>query len=301
MKSIAIISPVKNEQEVLPHLIDAVENQTIPISLWIFVNDNSSDNTEKILKRILPTLKNVKKTLIVPTEGLDEKYALGMKYSKVVNFGFSRLRQYQLENDINYDYIGLIDADCVPNPNFFKKLLEKFAVLKRLGIASGIHYYSQNGEIVFQKSPRRFPSGNCRLWRRECFEQCGYILGMSADALSTAAARLKGWETQAFYDVSVYAREYGKKFNLEYYGKSAYYRYVPFYFITIRCIILSFRDFHGAKVYFQGYLSASKEKNRGEFKNRKIIRYFRFLPYQIILENIIVIKNLLILKFQKKD
>ena len=292
MKTIALVSPVKNELKNLPFLIDAVEAQSVPISLWIFVNDASTDGTGEYLQTRIKTLKNVACSFVVSPVGLSQEYALGTKYSQVVNYGFEQLRLFQKEKKTSFDFIGILDADCRLEPDYYRTLLTKFERLPKLGIASGVLFYIRKDRKIFDRGPRRWARGGFRLWRRECFESAGYIMGMSADALSSANAWLHGWEIQSFLDAQVESREPGTNYNGEYYGKAAYYRYVPLYFVIFKCLfyVLTGRHRMGTK-YIRCYLSAAKEKKRNQINDDRIVRYFRYVPLRIFCENVVVIKN----------
>jgi len=48
---VAIITPVKNEEDNLPTLIKSVKSQSIQPFAWVIVNDNSSDNSREIIEK----------------------------------------------------------------------------------------------------------------------------------------------------------------------------------------------------------------------------------------------------------
>jgi len=72
---------------------------------------------------------------------------------------------------LEYDIIGNLDADVSFDAEYFEFLLGKFADNLRLGVAGtpyrriiSIHYRFTSIEHV---------SGQCQLFRRECFEEIG--------------------------------------------------------------------------------------------------------------------------------
>ncbi len=295
-KKIAIVTPFKNEVENIPDLIRSIESQNTKIALWVFINDASTDGSEKFVKENILKLKNVEDTLLFNTSNLIKDYKLGDKYSKIVNYGFEKLTEYQYDKSIKFDYIGILDADCKLNSDYYSNLFNKFCCLPKLGIASGIIYYRKRGKRIFEKVPQRWARGGIRLWRKECFNECGYIVGNSADALSTAYAWTKGWYTQSFHDSVAEARESGSKGDHRYYGKSAYYRYVPLYHVILKSFFfILMGKLRMTKNYFCGYVEAMKEKKREKINNKKIIKYFKLLPLRILIENIIVLRNKLII------
>ena len=296
---IVTITPMKDEIENIPGLIKSIERLDIRIALWIIIDDASSDGSGNYMREKIKNLKNVEKGVVYYLSDLSQEYKLGEKYSKVVKYGFEKLAELQEKESFDYDYVGILDADCKVHENYYSKLLEKFYFLPNLGIASGIHCYYKNGENILQKRPARFARGSIRLWRRECFEECGYIIGKSADAISSAMAWIKGWNSQSFTDAIVDAREVGTRVDPKYYGNAAYYLHISFYFIIIKCIYFTIiGKFSRAKYLFLGYIEAKKKKDRGKL-DKKIICYFRLLPIMILIENIKVMRNRLILWYIK--
>ncbi len=295
-KSIAIITPMKNEMESLPGLINAMESQSVPITLWIVLDDASKDGSGEYIRENIVKLRNVRKALYCYITEMPEEYMLGDKYSDIISFGFDKLNQYQESNKIKFDYIGILDADCKLEKNYYLNLLKKFQYLKKLGIASGIiYYYCESGKKIFERAPQRWARGGIRIWRRECFEKCGYIRGKAADALSTAFAWRKGWQTQSFRDSLAESRETGVRVRTTYYGETAYYRYVPLYYVIIKCLLQTLiGKYKVSKIYLSGYILAMNKKDRKKI-SIEIIRYFRLLPLRILIENLIVARNKLII------
>jgi len=99
----------KNEQENLPFLLGSIEYQTSDIEQIIFANDNSTDETLKILQNFSRVFTNVK---VFSTNGFGKKNAL----KEAVQF---------VENE----YVITFDADCIIPQNYFfivKNFLTKY-------------------------------------------------------------------------------------------------------------------------------------------------------------------------------
>ena len=98
----------KNEHKNLPFLLQSLENQTLDIEQVIFANDNSTDETLKILQEFSEKFSNVK---IFSTNGFGKKNALKEAMQFVEN-----------------EYVITFDADCIVPQNYFllvKKILTK--------------------------------------------------------------------------------------------------------------------------------------------------------------------------------
>jgi glycosyltransferase involved in cell wall biosynthesis len=296
---IALVTPVKNEIENLPSLINSIENQSLPISLWIIINDHSIDKSEDFLLMNIDTIVNVQKVFLLKPQIISTEYALGIKYSSLIDSGLKKIAEYEIKNSNTFDFIGILDADCSLSYNYYEKLIEKFVYLPKLGIASGTAYYLHNNKSILENSPRRCARGAARLWRKECLNDTGYIIGKSADTLTSAKAWLSGWQTQSFRDCHYYSRRVGTRYNATYLGISAYYCYLPLHFVLIKAVLFVFKfQFKQVKQYLLTYLNAPKtqESSRAPISLRK---YFKSIIIRMFWENCIVIINILTI-FVKK-
>jgi glycosyltransferase involved in cell wall biosynthesis len=288
---LAIVTPIKNELDNLPALIEAVEKQTQPPSLWVIVDDQSTDGSSEFLREAVQRISNVDKVLLSKTENLPDDYQLGAKYARVVAAGFEVIRNEEQAQGISYDYIGILDADCFISAEYYKRILNKFSLLPKLGIASGVLYYDINGKKVRSRAPLRWPRGGIRVWRARCLEMSGYFITKSADAVSSASAWLNGWHNQAFMDATAVTREEGIRSDTGYYGVSSYERFVPKYYALMKCAWIALRGNPAfARNYYRGYMEASRQGKRGEINDR-LKTYFRFLPFFYIRESLIVLRN----------
>lgn len=301
-KSIALVTPIKNELDNLPLLIKSVEEQTHKIALWILLDDASTDGSTEYLNANIPKIKNVENVLFFYISELPEEYKLGSKYSQLISYGFNKFFEYTQRHAIRYDFIGILDSDCFPHKDYYRNLLEKFIVLHRLGIASGIINIKKEDKKIKDKSPSRWAHGGIRVWRMECFVEAGYMIGQSADAISSARAWTTGWQSQSFKDSIVETRELGARVEKSYYGESAYYLYVPFYYMILRCLLLLLKKrCSTARNFYRGYSKAMKARHRIK-ANKKVIWYFRMILLRNIYENIIVFKNnISLLLYQKRS
>ena len=89
----------KNEQEYLPFLLNSIKSQISDIEQIVFANDNSTDETLKILQDFARINTNVK---IFSTNGFGKKNAL----KEAMQF-------------VGSEYVITFDADCVVPQNYF--------------------------------------------------------------------------------------------------------------------------------------------------------------------------------------
>lgn len=291
MKKIAIVTPVKNEMENLPELFECMEAQSYPVSLWIIINDNSTDGSGDFIEKKIKNLKIVRNAIVFHAEHLDKDYKIGSKYSQVIRYGFDKFNEIREKNEESYDFVGILDADCFIEKDYYQKLVWRFEILPKLGIGSGVIFYRSESETVYDKMPLRWARGAIRLWRIQCFDQAGYIVGNSADSLSTALAWTNGWESQSFKEIRAESRIMGKRSDPQYYGATAFYRYNPHYYIFMKFFVLLVRSgFTEAKDYYQGFLNARKRNIRANVDS-KVKNYFQLILFRNVIENLIVWKN----------
>ncbi len=194
-----LVTAAKNEEKSLPGLITSIINQSIKPSLWVIVDDGSTDDTATIIKEA--ELKHD----WIKTIQLGESRRGSKSYANACIKGFEFAIEYCKINGTQYEYIGLMDADTVPSTNYFEKLIEKFEKNLKLGIASGaIYYKGNNNELIHEKGREDLPRGGLRIWRRKCFEETGgYLLTYSPDSVANIKAKLRGWETKQFKEIKI--------------------------------------------------------------------------------------------------
>ena len=102
---ISIIVPVYNVEKYVKKCIESLLNQTYRNLEIIIVNDSSTDNSEKVIKKVINNKKNV-------------------KYIKnKVNSGLSFTRNTALEN-ASGDYVSYIDSDDYVPSDFYEKMVD---------------------------------------------------------------------------------------------------------------------------------------------------------------------------------
>ena len=219
-----VITPAKDEEDNLPRLIRSMDEQSVRPLLWVIVDDGSQDQTPSIIAKAMESRPWLHTFRLPETE----RY-WGFKYSTVCKEGFDHAVKLAEEKGLDYSFIGLVDADMVLEKDYFFKLLTKFRENPKLGIASGELYSIHKGRELLEKERHDIPSGGQRLWRRACFEECGYRPSFSADSVSNVKAKLRGWDIWRFEDIrAIQSRRMrsaeGLWKGMDYVGKSDYYR-----------------------------------------------------------------------------
>jgi len=131
---ISVIVPFRNEEHNIKNVFESLVNQNYPEERFeiIFVNDNSDDNSLKILKEI-NKYKNVR-ILTVPDDYL-------------INAHKKRAIRYGIDNS-NGEIIVTTDADCYHNKNWLRSILTCFD--EKTAFVSGPTIFKEE-ENLFQK------------------------------------------------------------------------------------------------------------------------------------------------------
>lgn len=267
-----LITPARNEEDNLPDVSESVTGQKVTPALWIIVDDGSTDETPHILEGLkarYPWIRSIR----LPPRPRD----ITFHYSYVCKQGFDYSLEYCKKNGIEYDYIGLLDADTVIEENYFGKLIDEFEKNSSLGIASGGVYYDVDGKLSREFTDKSLPRGTGRLWRKSCFlETEGYQVEPSPDSISNTKALLRGWQLRQYADVvEIQKRKTSAGEGLwKGYVKNgwmAYYMDKNLPMVLFNALYYSFKSpYYTGIAYFYGYLNSAvkREKKIGDMEIR---------------------------------
>jgi glycosyltransferase involved in cell wall biosynthesis len=191
-----LITPARNERDLIEGAIRSVIAQTHLPSKWVIVSDGSTDGTDEIVARFAKKHTWIE-SLRMP-EHRDRSFA-----AKAVcfNAGYDHLKS------TNFDLIGNLDADITFGPDYYEFLVGRFAEMPRLGVV-GTPFIEdssqpQNHTYAHQFADLQHVSGACQMFRRQCFEEVGGytpIRGGGIDWVAVTTARMKGWQTRTFLE-----------------------------------------------------------------------------------------------------
>ncbi|OGC02729.1 hypothetical protein A2V82_09395 [candidate division KSB1 bacterium RBG_16_48_16] len=191
-----LITPARNEAKYIAKTLNAVASQTILPEKWIIVSDNSDDGTDEIVKQF--AMSHAFITLLRSEDGAARNFS-----AKVAAFNLA----LPLLENIDYDFIGIVDADISFEPGYYENILNKFRSNPKLGVAGGIRYDYCDGSFHKVICSSNSVGGPFQLFRRECFEQVGGFAPIDLggeDAVAEIKARMYGWQVQSFEEFIVY-------------------------------------------------------------------------------------------------
>jgi glycosyltransferase involved in cell wall biosynthesis len=180
-----VIIPAYNEEQFIEVTLNSLVNQTVLPTKLVVVNDNSTDNTEKII------LKFVEK---YPWINLLDKisdaiHLPGSKVIKAFQAGFDSL-------DDEYDIVVKIDADLIFPANYFETIINHFKSNPTIGMVGGFCYIEKNGEWILENlTDKDHIRGALKAYRKECFKQIGGLKpAMGWDTVDELLCKFYNWK-----------------------------------------------------------------------------------------------------------
>lgn len=269
--SIALITPVKDELENIQKFISSLESQTVPIKCLVVVENDSSDGSAEYLDKI-SKIENVEQLKVIHLSFEDKAYRVGKKYATIINEGMEWLKGQTFYNSL--DFVGILDCDIFPEREYYEKLTKFLSQDPEVGITSGL-IYTPDG--VLHIANPNWVRGGCRLWKKQCLDEAGYLVAYTADTVSVALANIKGWKTKTLKSARVISREVNVRIaNSRNKGHHAYYRghTLVYVFLKATHIMLVKKRFKMGLEYFMGYLEGLIQR-KPRIENPGVRRYFR--------------------------
>ena len=185
-----LITPARNEEAFIEKTIESVAKQTVLPLKWVIVNDGSTDDTGNKVRRFLGEYPWIE--LIEFPVRKERNFA-----AKVFAFNAG---QESVKN-LDYEVIANLDADTSFDADHFEFLLNEFRKNPRLGVAGTIFKEDGYSSETDSFEGENHVSGQCQLFRRQCFEEIGGYRPNKAggiDWMAVTSARMMGWQTRSF-------------------------------------------------------------------------------------------------------
>lgn len=192
-----LITPAKNEEELLGRVINSVANQDIKPIKWIIVDDGSTDTTPEIIKEAEGTFPWV---CGLTTESVNKKREFGAK-AKAFNLAL------QILKNTSYDFIGNLDADITLPQNYYSFLMAKMYKKPKVGLASGVCLEKIKDRWTCITITYEHAVGAVQFFKRECFQAVGGYQPVTiggVDTLAELTAKMLGWKVVNFSELPIY-------------------------------------------------------------------------------------------------
>jgi glycosyltransferase involved in cell wall biosynthesis len=164
--------------------LDSVVAQSLRPSLWIIVDDGSTDETPAILAEYASRHDWIR---VVPKPDRGHR-AVG---PGVIEAFYAGLETVRLSD---FPYLCKLDLDLDLPPRYFERLIERMEADPRIGTCSGKPYVRRGGRLVSERRGDEMSVGMTKFYRRACFEEIGgFVREVMWDAIDCHKARQLGW------------------------------------------------------------------------------------------------------------
>ena len=182
-----LITAAKDEAELIGEVIERVAAQTVLPSLWVIVDDGSTDRTAEIVGEFATRYPWIR----LSSSGERNGRNFGSQY-KAIQAGYASVRQ------LDFDYLAVQDADQAPGqPDYYEEALRYLAETPSAGMVSGLVYERPTGQWEYRRSNSDDSTAGSAIFRRECFEGMGGYTPLTyggSDWLAQLKARMAGWK-----------------------------------------------------------------------------------------------------------
>jgi biofilm PGA synthesis N-glycosyltransferase PgaC len=185
-----LITPARNEEAFIEKTLESMVHQTFPPIKWVIVNDGSTDSTGSIVGRYAERYDWIE--LVNRPVRKERNFAAKVH---AFNAGQERVK------DLEYEVIGNLDGDVSFDEDHFEFLLGKFKEDPRLGVAGTVFREEGYNSETDSFEGQQHVSGQCQLFRRQCFADIGGYFANKAggiDWIAVTTARMMGWKTRSF-------------------------------------------------------------------------------------------------------
>jgi len=178
------------------------------------------------------------------------------------------------------DVVVIVDADVSMEPDYFARLLEKFALDATLGIASGSRFEHDGQSWLRHNATGVTVEGQCRAYRWACLPDVLPLDdSMGWDGIDAIKANLRGWSTGTFLDLGfrhhrlVGTRDGSRAKAWASEGRGAYYMGYRPYYLVFRALHHARRE-PGALGMIWGYASEAMRR-APRCADREVVDFLR--------------------------
>lgn len=165
--------------------LDSVIAQEASPSLWLIVDDGSTDATPEILQSYAARHDWIR-VITKPDRGTR---SVGPGVVEAFYFGLDQV-DWQ-----SFDFLCKLDLDLDLPPTYFSGLMARMQANPRIGTCSGKPYFRDgSGRMVSEKCGDEMSVGMTKFYRTTCFRDIGgFVKEVMWDAIDCHKARQLGW------------------------------------------------------------------------------------------------------------
>lgn len=182
--NIYIVIPAHNEADFISRTIESLAAQSLKPKKIVVVDDQSSDNTAKIVTSFTQRFPFISLVQTISSEA-------HLPGSKIVNAFYEGLESL----DDEYDVICKFDADLIFPEDYLRSIADHFESDPKIGMAGGFcHILKEEKWILEDLTGRDHIRGALKAYRKECFKDIGGLKpSMGWDTVDELLAQYRGW------------------------------------------------------------------------------------------------------------
>ena len=180
----ALISPCRNEADYMRETLDTVVAQTVTPTLWVIVDDGSSDETPAILADYAAKHPWIR---IVTRRDRGHR-AVGPGVIDAFYAGYETIRPD------DFEFICKLDLDLRLPPKYFEILMQRMHAEPRMATCSGKAYVEERGGLIPERHGDETSLGMTKFYRTEAFKEIGgFVRQVMWDGIDCHECRRRGW------------------------------------------------------------------------------------------------------------
>jgi exopolysaccharide biosynthesis WecB/TagA/CpsF family protein len=181
-----LISPCRDEARYLRRTLDSVAAQSVTPTLWVVVDDGSTDETAAILNEYARRLRYLR--VVYRNDRGRREVGPG-----VIEAFYAGLETVRLDE---FDYLCKLDMDLDLPARYFELLMQRMESDPRVGTTSGKPWFihPQRGTLVPEICGDEMSVGMTKFYRVACFKEIGgFVSQVMWDGIDCHRARMLGW------------------------------------------------------------------------------------------------------------
>lgn len=164
--------------------LDSVVAQSIKPSLWVIVDDGSTDETPAILRQYAALHPWIR---IVTRQDRGHR-SVGPGVIDAFYAGYRSI------NPSEFEFMCKLDLDLELPPRYFESLMRRMANDPRIATCSGKAYIKQGSDLVPERHGDDTSLGMTKFYRTTCFERIGgFVREVMWDGIDNHRCRMHGW------------------------------------------------------------------------------------------------------------
>jgi poly-beta-1,6-N-acetyl-D-glucosamine synthase len=179
-----LISPCRNEAEYMRRTLDSVAAQSLQPTLWVIVDDGSTDDTPAVLQEYAARHPWIR---IVTRQDRGHR-SVGPGVIDAFYAG------YQTITPSDFEFMCKLDLDLELPPRYFEILMKRMAENPRIATCSGKAYVQNDDQLVPERHGDDTSLGMTKFYRTACFEKIGgFVREVMWDGIDNHRCRMHGW------------------------------------------------------------------------------------------------------------